>query len=404
MLNEVLDQSREQADRSSPSVRVVARLRIARVQSASDLEQARSTFEKALDEIRSFSSFEHEVLFDQAQQMAAAIAPDLLGELPPVRSFRGEDQAESLLRIMLDHGHTAAASDYVVRCDVDLGFPFGSAASLMQKLDGKARLTVIRRAVEAWRWQNQDEDGVDQPTHLFSSFMPLFQHHWKLLPPEEALAVVREIVRRELDRPDVRISASYPDFEITSNREHVLFQVLHIIRHLDPALAESLIASHAQVAAAAQRYYNGIETMHQEMERQAEERRKQVAASGGGGAFIMGGDPRDFPRQIKQMQAEQKGDFNPPIDHALELYREDIDPKNPNEALKAFWPSTSDIRGILYRAGKSVGKGAVSLLDRIPDRDLRLFAQIEFAAALAGLPAWQETSMKRGRLPAQRTR
>src|SRR5262249_1628624 len=41
---------------------------------------------------------------------------------------------------------------------------------------------------------------------------------------------------------------------------------------------------------------------------------------------------------------------------------------------------------ILYQAGRYEGRAAVKYLARIPDPTLRLFAQIELAAALAGLP------------------
>ena len=46
----------------------------------------------------------------------------------------------------------------------------------------------------------------------------------------------------------------------------------------------------------------------------------------------------------------------------------------------------NSFRAILYRAGKLLGVDATIYLDRIPDRDLRLLAQIELAAALVGLP------------------
>ena len=222
-----------------------------------------------------------------------------------------------------------------------------------------------------------------------------------MLPPEEALGITREIVNSELARPDLETSASYPDVHITSNREHALFEVLHILRHLDPAVAESLIASHAQLAAAARRYPNGIETMHEELERQAEEHRKQAGASGSSctGGFIMAGDPRDLTRQRELWQSTQQGDFGPSLNYALERYREDADAASPNQAPKAFWPSTSRARSTLYAAGKRLGRQAVLLLDRIPDPELRLFAQIELAAALAGLPAFPETSMKQRRPP-----
>jgi hypothetical protein len=241
--------------------------------------------------------------------------------------------------------------------------------------------------------------------HLQRHFIRLFQYRWTMLPPEEALVVVREIVSIALDRPDQGTSARYPDVHITSSREHVLFEVLHVLGHLDPPLAQSLIASHSQLAAAVQRYPNGTETMHRELELQADERRKQMAASGenSGETFMimMAGDPRNVDRLKALHRPSQQGDFGPSIDHALELYREDTDPNSPNQALKAFWPSARSFRATLYAAGKRLGPNAATLLDDISDDDLRLFAQIEFAAALAGLPASHETSMKRRPPPMQ---
>ena len=45
----------------------------------------------------------------------------------------------------------------------------------------------------------------------------------------------------------------------------------------------------------------------------------------------------------------------------------------------------------LYSAGKRLGRDGAVYLDRIPDDDFRLFAQIEFLAAVAGLPELQGT-------------
>ncbi len=51
------------------------------------------------------------------------------------------------------------------------------------------------------------------------------------------------------------------------------------------------------------------------------------------------------------------------------------------------------------RSAKRLGPNAATLLEDIADDDLRLFAQIEFAAALGSLPALPETSMKQRRPP-----
>ena len=51
MTDAVLDRAQLQAERSSPPVRAVARVRISRAQTAIDPDQARVTFDMALDEI-----------------------------------------------------------------------------------------------------------------------------------------------------------------------------------------------------------------------------------------------------------------------------------------------------------------------------------------------------------------
>ena len=402
---DLLARAQKQADRSSSPVRASARLRIARVQSAVDPGRARITFEMALDEIRSQPGRERDFFFEQAQQIAAAFAPDLLREIPSVHCLPDGFHAEKLVSIMLQHGHIDSAFEYVVQCDAPSSFPFGYAANLMNKLDDERKLTVLRRAIDVWRATQDNEpmrtrgtpkegrrSGRIRSFHFQSGFIGLFKWHWNTLPSDEASAVVRDIVRNAMEQPDMELtSAGYgQDIQFTSGREYILFEVLHVLRRLDAQSAESLIASHEQLAAAARRYPDGHETIQQE----SEERRKQLVASGstcGGGGVGMAGDPRDFAYQMALRRSSQGGDFGPSIDHALERYREDTAPDSPNQAPRSFWPSTCAFRNILYSAGKRLGPEAEILLDRIPDDDLRLFAQIEFAAALAGLPELPET-------------
>ena len=92
MADHLVAEARKQAERSSPPVRAAARMRIARVQSAIDPGQARITFEMALEEIRMLSTRDRDwdFLFEQAQQIAAAFAPDLLPEIPRQDQMTGQ--------------------------------------------------------------------------------------------------------------------------------------------------------------------------------------------------------------------------------------------------------------------------------------------------------------------------
>jgi hypothetical protein len=204
MPDDLVADARKQAERSSPAVRAAARLRIARVQSTIDPAQARITFEMALDEIRSVPSRDRGSFFGQAQEIAAAFAPDLLREIPSNSTFPKNFQSGRLVDIMLKSGHIDAAFDYVIQYDDPFSFPFGYAGNLMHKLDDERQLAVLLRAIDAWRTSRDSElmpeQGIPKISghrdlirvlHLQMDFIRLFQWQWKILPSEEALAVVR---------------------------------------------------------------------------------------------------------------------------------------------------------------------------------------------------------------------
>ena len=373
-MQELLASAYRVAQHSKTDVRIAALLRIARVQTALDRDQARRTFEQALEEIRRIPGQEGGFLLDHARTFAAAIAPDRLATIPcPEQRMPRPPhfEAESLGRVMIEHGNADAAFAFVMQYDNLSAFPYSVAGMLMERAGEQERLALLRRAAEAWSETHNDR------------FVWLLQYRWKLLPEEEAREIAREIVRVALDQPDKPIKARYdPEgkIEITSFREHTLFQVLHILRHLDQPLAESLLGSHPQLAAAAQRFPYAMETIQQE----AEERRKSAGASCGG--FGMAGNPRDFPYMRALLQGSRDGDFEQAMEHAQQQYQDDAEPEHGNQAPVEFWPSANRFRCILYAAGKRLGEDAGRYLARIDDPNLRLLAQIELAAALAGLP------------------
>jgi hypothetical protein len=142
-----------------------------------------------------------------------------------------------------------------------------------------------------------------------------------------------------------------------------------------------LIDSHGQLAAAARRYPNGLDTIHEELEAEMK-RRQSTGEAGEGHGYAMAGDPSGFDRQLRLMDAARTGEFARSIEDALTTYDEDT----RNYAPKEYWPSTGAFRTVFCKAGQRLGTDAVKLLEQIPDNDLRLFAFIELAAALEGAP------------------
>jgi hypothetical protein len=248
----------QKAAGSSPAVRAAARLRIARVQSAADPGRARITFEMGLEEILTLPNHGRRPFFGQAQEVAASLAPDLLRDIPSDGIVNKQFQSGKLIDIMLKHGHLDAAFDYAIRYDDPFNFPFGYSGNLMHKLDDPARrLILLRRIVEVWRASQNSalmadrnipvgsgfHSGHVRTNHLLLDFVRQFGWWWKILPAEEALTVVHEVVHAAMEQPDVGTRGGVGEgIAFTSSREHVIFEVLPILRHLDPVFAESLIA------------------------------------------------------------------------------------------------------------------------------------------------------------------
>jgi len=284
MPDELLVLAREQAERSVPLVRVAALLRVARVETTFDPDEARHTFQQALEAALTLSDRDGESLVDEARFLAAAVAPDLLREIPAPLGIHECLTSGNLCQIMLNHGHVDEAVSYLIRYDRASGFPFTVVPAVMQRAAGEAvRLAVLRAAIEAWRTK------PDNPFQGVEQFIQMFQTQWKELPPEEALTVLREIVHFTLEQPDRQITAildSERAVRIASRREYQLFQLLHILRHLDPLLADSLIAGHQQLSAAARRFPKGRDSVMEEADIR---RRSAGATTGGGGGYAMVG-------------------------------------------------------------------------------------------------------------------
>jgi len=71
---------------------------------------------------------------------------------------------------------------------------------------------------------------------------------------------------------------------------------------------------------------------------------------------------------------------------AAKLLDNDINPDNPNKALKAWWPSTDAYRRLVEIETKISHPATAKLLQEIKDPDIRALESIMFARALLGLP------------------
>ena len=330
MLDDLLGTARRQAEKADPSVRAAALLRIARAESAGDVSRARRTLLEGLDVVRNLPNSVRRHLLDEARSVAAAVSPELLDEIPITsQSGFGQFASGDLVRVMLAQGHRDAAVNYLLHYEDPASFPFSYVGNVLYELGPQSsesaarRMILVRHSVEMWR-----RNPIGLHHHGRGHFVRLFAHSWKELPADEALAIARMIVAQAAEEPDAGGSSGYPhEIHFTSPRQDTLFQILHVLRRLDPALAQSLIDSNDQLAAGARRYPNGLETLNEEAEAEAKRLKADGATCEGG--YILMGDPEDFDRQRRLIDSTRNGDFGPPIEDAIEKYREDTSPSAP---------------------------------------------------------------------------
>jgi uncharacterized protein (TIGR03435 family) len=369
-----------QADRSAPAVKAAALLHIARVVNALDHAEAERVLERGIAAADVLREPDRTVILGQGVSLAATVSPERAIRL--ARSIEGDripgNHMSKALFDMMSHGHADAAVKYLTSGSADEDYPFDAALQAMgHSKDDATRLQILRSAIRAVR--RQAESGSRDGRRSGPSRFPfLFTRWWRLLPADEAGAVVRDLVHVILGEPDQPTRASWNDARFSSSREHRLFEIFGPLRHLAPELAESLIEQNRQLAAAVERYPYG----HESIEAAVHDTVTHQPAP----QPVEQPDYISVGRRLVPIPDALRTDFKEAFDLALRLYAAEVDPEHPNDAPQECWPSTQEFRKILYKAGQHEGRPGARHLDRIPDQNLRLFAQIELAAALAGLP------------------
>jgi hypothetical protein len=293
---------------------------------------------------------------------------------------------------MLRHGHLADAVSYLSDPSSREQYPYTAATEAIRRSrnDEESQRSILRGAIRA----RLGESGSS--AHGFDM---LFALGWSLLPAEEAKAAVRNIVQRIVEEPDgqtqSRFSKDGSAARFSSIRESSLFGIFGVVRQLDAELADSLCFEYPQLGAAVVAFPQGYHTEF--AARRAKSPPEQTGAQCEQPDYITVGHSRLLP-----IPEALRTEFREPFEEALRLYALDTDSDNPNQAPRECWPSAMEFRNILFKAGQHEGRGAARYLDRIPDRDLRLFAQIELVAGVAGLPQFGGMSTPPRFLPMER--
>lgn len=398
MPQQLLLMSCEQAERSEPAVRAGAFLHIARVLARSDRDAAVGLLERGIRLAREQDNETASLLLANGVYLTAAVSPRhaiaLYADQKASRSihFRHDRSVVGMVNAMAQHGHIRDVLAYFEGPLPGDRFPLDFVGNLSRECrDDKTRLGLLSLAVREWKkgdWKNA-HPGEGRPAQ---SFVFLFAHYWRLLPEEEARLLLREAIQwvREAPTEDYKFHlTNHPASpELTSN-EHLLFLLLPAAQSLDPDLPASLFATCPQLDAAAKRWPKGMESVRDEEPEWKFDRARDDSMTVG-------------QHSIMEMSEAIATDFKAAFREAGKEYAKDSNPENPNAAPKDAWPSAHEYRNILFKAGQHLGWAAEKYLDRIPDSDLRLFAQIELCAGVEDLPQIGYFSSFRPSKPQQR--
>ncbi len=377
MSQQLLLQVLKQAEVSEPAVRAAALLHIARVLARTDQGAAERVLERGIALARDLEGRAGSLLLGNAVCLAAAIsarqALPLYAEHKRINPFGGSVVA--LVNTMAQHGHIDDAIAYLRDPLPGDRFPLHFVNNLARECrDDEDRMKLLELAIREWKSPAAGREG---PEEMFAgrSFSGFFSRYWSLAPREVATSVLKELVPWALGMNSeprrYPLSENLADPDLASEQEFYLLQLMPVIESLAPELARFVVENHPQVSAAFTRFPRGMESVREgqpEFDLECDD----VMTIGDSG--------------IMPMTEAIATDFERAFQEAYERLAEDSASENPDDPPKECWPSTGEFRNILYKAGQHLGNAAAKLLSRIPDPDLRLFAQIELCAAIAGLP------------------
>jgi len=378
MSEQLLLSACEQAERSEPVVRAAALMHIARVMARSDQAVAEQLLDQGIALAETIEGDAPSLLLRNATCLAAAVSAK--HALTLYAKYRQPDPFDgpvvALVNVMAQHGHIRDAITYLRDPLPGDHFPLHFVGNLEREChDDETRRELLELAIREWR-------NPAPPERLGRDFAPLafagiFSRFWNLLPREVAAPVLRELadwaLQMKAEPGEYMLTENPDDPKLDSDQEKELFVLMPALQHFEPDLARSILEARPRVADAMSRFPLGMRSVLEEPNRwKYDPARDDV---------VVIGDSEVMP--IGEALAT---DFAGAFSHALETFANDSDADSPNSAHKENWPSTREFRHILLKAGMHQGAAAAKHLDRIPDRDLRLFAQIELCAGIAGLP------------------
>ena len=338
---ELLDSAAKMVASAQPQVQVAALLHLGENYNLVDhkksigfLEQA---FQSAADLPSSNQSDMRGPLQAEAVSIMAEVSLDKALEMLPQLSLPpGQAHldprlrpVEKVVQLLLEKKDFSRAIEVVAGLGPTGDYPFRAAQLIFEKLpaDDPQRVEVFSAATTAYA------------TRPNGPFPDLVSRHWQEVPRPIAEAALKALLNGILDRKDdsvmkSNISTAKGAVSFGSRQNRELFEILHVVRALDPKRADELIESRAELKSAVERFPLGMRSMVSE---ESSDVSMSVMQGSKGGV-----EPRDEAREQLNAIARSR------VAEAMSVLRQD-----PQKAL-------SLVRGIPVPAMRAEVLGSVA--------------------------------------------
>ena len=201
--------------------------------------------------ISSMAAVSLDKAMDLLPQLTAAGAPSGPGQSDPRLG-----PTEKIVRLLLDKKDFARAIEVVETIGSTGEYPFRAAQLIFDKLPAEdpRRVQVFGDATTAF---------VGRTYGPFADFL---SRHWQEAPRPVAEAALKAVLNSILDKKDdsfmqTNISSAKGTVTLNSRQDIELFNVMHVLRALDPKRADELIETRADLRSAVERFPQGIASM-----------------------------------------------------------------------------------------------------------------------------------------------
>ena len=261
-------------------------------------------------------------LQEQVLKAMVPLAPEKAGEYVLQLDGRGREQVlEALVDYYQQQKKTDRALELVYRTGTEGEIPYGAASKIMETMtieQASEKQQLFTAALASYQDHDHADGGVSIGNGDFPDMIVRFS---KGLPPalvHQAIDVVLDSARKRAEKQSgdaqpmtISIASAEGAVQMNSLYQYRLFQLLPVLRTIDPDEADKLLKEQTDVQTLLAKYPQGMNSVAPDRGDGAKGHPSNVSmmvssGSGGGGGAPRGGGPRPGAMNPLEMQKAAK--------------------------------------------------------------------------------------------------